>query len=80
MVLEILKPVKTFVIIEGKMFENLNQDKLDIQMMAQRTAVIDVLRKKYKLDHDDMFHVALVPALFLLSIPLSTKSFLGISL
>jgi hypothetical protein len=60
-IIEILRPPRVFVFIEGKMFENLAQPKLDKQMKRQRIAVIDVLKKDFNTDDDHIFHVALIP-------------------
>jgi hypothetical protein len=58
-IIEILKPLKVFVIIEAKMFLNLSQKTLDIQMELQRKAIIEKLEKQYQ--PCLTYHVALIP-------------------
>lgn len=58
-IIQILKPVKIFVVIEAKMFANVTQNNFSKQMKAQKTAVIEVLKQKYP--ESSMLHVALVP-------------------
>ena len=59
-IIQILKPLTVFVIIEAKMFANLTQNDFSRQMRAQKEAVIDILKKRYQ--GSRMFHVALVPS------------------
>ena len=59
--IEILKPSKVFVIIEAKMFQNLNQNEFSRQMKSQRNVVIKALKKKFHLNDDKIFHIGLVP-------------------
>jgi hypothetical protein len=59
LIIEILKPVKMFIVIEAKMFASPSQSDFEGQMKAQKKAVIDVLKKKYS--ESKIFHVALVP-------------------
>jgi hypothetical protein len=59
--IEIFKPRKILVIIEAKMFQNLTQNEFSKQMKSQRNAVIKVLKKKFQLHDDEIFHIGLVP-------------------
>lgn len=58
-IIHILKPLTAFIIVEAKMFQRLTQNAFNTQMRAQKDAVIDKLKDKYK--PDCIFHVALVP-------------------
>jgi len=58
-IIEILEPVKVFVVIEAKMFSSIKQGELEKQIRAQKRAVIDRLAGKYS--DSQMFHVALLP-------------------
>ena len=58
-IIQILKPVTVFIVIEAKMFSNLSQNNFNLQMRAQKKSVIDVLYERY---HCPIFHVALVPS------------------
>lgn len=60
-VIEILKPKKVFVIIEAKMFAKVTEEDLSNQMNAQEKAVVDILKKKFQLAHEQVFHIALIP-------------------
>jgi len=59
-IIQILKPLTVFVIIEAKMFANLTQNDFSRQMRAQKEAVIDILKQRYQ--DSRTFHVALVPS------------------
>jgi hypothetical protein len=56
--IEVLKP-KIFIVIEAKMFLNINQDTLNIQMQLQRKAIIEKLENHYQPCLS--YHIALVP-------------------
>jgi len=58
--IEILSP-RVFIIIEAKMFENLTQDKFNLQMKAQRKAVIEPLMAAFHVGEEQIFHLALLP-------------------
>lgn len=60
-VIEILKPIKIFVVIEAKMFLNLTQGAFSEQMKFQQNSIIKVLKKRFHLNDDEIFHVGLVP-------------------
>ena len=60
-IIEILKPVRVFIIIEAKMFEKTNQHRIDGQIDRQRRYVAEPLRKAFQLDESQIFHIALVP-------------------
>lgn len=60
-VVEILKPKRVFVIIEGKMFEKTNQHKINDQIDRQRRYIAKPLKKAFQLDESQIFHLALVP-------------------
>jgi hypothetical protein len=59
LLIEILKPIKVFVIIEAKMFASPTQNDLNKQMREQRMAVVDILKQKYP--ESRVFHIALIP-------------------
>lgn len=59
-IIQILKPLTVFVIIEAKMFVKLTQNHFSRQMRAQKEAVIDILKQSYQ--GSRVFHVALVPS------------------
>ena len=48
-IIEICKPKKVFIVIESKVFANLNQSDLNKQMESQRSGVIDVIKEYFKL-------------------------------
>lgn len=54
--------MRTFVIIEAKMFQNLTQSKFSEQMKNQRRSILEPIKAKFHITDDRMFHVALVPA------------------
>ena len=58
-VIQILRPVTIFVIIEAKMFANLTQKQFNRQMRAQKYAILDILKETYQ--GCTLFHLALVP-------------------
>ena len=60
-VIEILKPVKVFIIIEAKMFENTTTTKVSNQIKRQEKYVGEVLQNEFKLQTNQIFHIALVP-------------------
>ena len=60
-IIEILKPQKALVVIEGKMFAKPTQNDFRKQMRAQRHAIIDILKSEYGLDNAEIFHIALTP-------------------
>ena len=60
-VIKILEPQQVLVVIEGKMFANPTPNDFRKQMIAQRHAVIDVLKDQYGLDNARVFHIALTP-------------------
>lgn len=60
-VVEILKPKRVFVIIEGKMFEKTNQHRINDQIDRQRRYIAEPLKKAFQLDESQIFHLALVP-------------------
>jgi hypothetical protein len=59
-VIQILKPVTLFVVIEAKMFANVIQNDFNRQMNAQKLAIIDVLEDKYP--EYKSIHIGLIPA------------------
>lgn len=61
LIIEILKPLKVFVIIEAKMFEKTNQHRIDAQIDRQRQYVAEPLNKAFQLEENQIFHIALVP-------------------
>lgn len=61
-VIEILKPSRALIVVEGKMFQNLSQAEFHDQMNRQREVIIEPLKKEYALDPERIFHIALVPA------------------
>ncbi len=61
-VIEILKPVKVFIIIEAKMFASVSQDELTGQIARQKTYIAEELRKEFSLSSRNFYHVALVPS------------------
>ncbi|MHB0914903.1 MAG: hypothetical protein ACYC4M_04365 [Thermoleophilia bacterium] len=60
-VIEVLAPLKAFVVIEAKMFSNISETAFGGQIKAQKRAFNDAVQAKYGLDNGQMFHVALVP-------------------
>jgi len=60
-IVEILKPIRIFIIIEAKMFEKINQSKLNGQVSRQRKYVSEPLKKTFQLEDNQIFHIALVP-------------------
>jgi len=60
-VIEILKPVKCFIVIESKMFMKTSQSLFDLQMKRQRKFIIDLLPNAFGVGRDKCYHVALIP-------------------
>jgi hypothetical protein len=61
LIIEIIKPRRVFVIVEAKMFSNIQSHELTEQIRRQKEIVSDVLREKYSLSSEDFYHVALLP-------------------
>lgn len=61
-IIEILQPQKALVIIEVKMFWVILQDELDKQIKEQKRNVSDILKRTCKLNDNQIFYVALIPA------------------
>jgi hypothetical protein len=62
LIVEILKPFRIFIVIEGKMFAKLTQEQFSGQMEAQRIAIIEPIKAQYP--DAQIFHVALLPEQF----------------
>jgi len=60
-IIEILKPIKTFIIIEAKMFENTTTSKISNQIRNQKKFVGEVLKNEFKLQNSQVIHIALLP-------------------
>jgi len=60
-IVEILKPTRLFIIIEAKMFEKINQSKLNGQVSRQRKYIAEPLKETFQLEDNQIFHIALVP-------------------
>ncbi len=58
-IIQILKPLTVFIIIEAKMFAKPTPNGFSQQMQAQQVAVVDPLKQRYQGCH--VFHIALVP-------------------
>ncbi len=58
-IIEIITPLKVFVVIEAKMFANPTLSDFNSQMQDQKKTVVDTLEKAYQ--PHDIFHVALLP-------------------
>jgi len=61
LVIEILKPVKVFIIIEAKMFASVTQEDLARQIYRQKKYIANPIIKKFDLLKDNIFHIALLP-------------------
>jgi hypothetical protein len=60
-VIEILKPKRIFIIMEGKMFAAINQEDIAEQISRQKEYIAEPLLKKFNLLPNDIFHIALLP-------------------
>ena len=60
-IIEILKPLRVFIIIEAKMFSSVTQEELAQQIIRQKKYVANPIIKKFGLMQDDIFHIALLP-------------------
>lgn len=58
-VIQILKPLTAFIIIEAKMFANPSKSEFNKQMRAQKHAILDILKQNYP--DCCIFHIALLP-------------------
>jgi hypothetical protein len=59
--IEIIRPVRSVVVIEAKMFQNYPQKDFDDQMNRQKRLVLNGIQEKFKIDDDKVFHMGLVP-------------------
>jgi len=60
-VIEILKPVKVFIIIEAKMFAKVSQEDLRKQILRQKKYVGNILKEEFLLEDKNFYYLALVP-------------------